>query len=335
MRIDSISGRRTALLLFVASALLAGCAPGINITRYAPSRHNLGASRTVAVIDVNGPPEATGVVHTELRDSIVRRRFFQLQQHVPQGIPLAIAPGTGQVYNIEEVRRVTPGDVYVRATVTRWDFREERIEEAPPEPEKPKHSANAVGTKNPSPLATSTYVKPQPKIFFVPEARVTVHFEVIDSASGRIVVSQPYSGDYKGDKYDPTASDRRPVPAPLLHGAAREAIDSFISEITPRTVTEKIELDDDEDALEPGIELCKRGQVDAAIRSFQSVLAKNPRSPGANYNLGVLLESRGEYAEAEKLYRKAHSLEQKSLYLDAIDDMRRRIRDEQALQRRL
>lgn len=331
MQIESLLERRWTLLFIAAALFATGCAPGIHITRYKPSRHNLGASRSMAVIHIEGPPESTGVVQSELRNAITAGRFFQLQPHVPQGIPLAIAPGSNQVYNIEEVRRVTPGDVYVRAHVTRWQFLEERIEEAPPEDKKPQHSAGAVGSTNQSP----TYTKPQPKVLFVPQARVGIHFQVIDSASGRIVVQDDYSGFVKGDKYDPLTSNRRPVPAPLLHQAARSAIHAFVADVTPRTVTEKIELDDDEDALEPGIEFCKRGLIDDAIRSFQSVLEKNPNSPGAHYNLGVLFESRGEYAEAERLYRKAYSLKKKSLYIDAINDMRARIRDEQALQRSL
>ncbi|MFN7133647.1 MAG: hypothetical protein ACK4N5_16340, partial [Myxococcales bacterium] len=110
------------MLLVVGGLFAAGCSPGIHITRFKPSRYNLGGSRSVAVVHVEGPPEATGVVHAELADGINRGRFYTHHRNVPAQVHMVVPPGSNQVANIDEIRAITPGDVYIRAHVTRWFF---------------------------------------------------------------------------------------------------------------------------------------------------------------------------------------------------------------------
>lgn len=54
------------------------------------------------------------------------------------------------------------------------------------------------------------------------------------------------------------------------------------------------------------------GQDDAAIQSFQVVLAQNPQQPDALFNLGMVLFGQSEFVQAEECFRR-------SLEIDAND----------------
>ncbi|MHC5064989.1 MAG: tetratricopeptide repeat protein [Planctomycetota bacterium] len=47
------------------------------------------------------------------------------------------------------------------------------------------------------------------------------------------------------------------------------------------------------------------GQDDAAIQSFQVVLAQNPQQPDALFNLGMVLFGRSEFVQAEECFRRS------------------------------
>ena len=305
--------RRVALaaLLALAGLTLTACAPGIFITRYRPSRYNLGATRRVAVLSIAGPPESVGVVMAELQQQMVHDAYYQVFNAMPQHVTLTILPGVTLVPNIGAVRASVPADVYIAAEVSRWQYSERELVE--------DSTQNGVKIR---------------KLYRVPQGRVGINFQVVHGANGKLVVMQEYFRDFEAQKYDPYTG-KRPYEADVIRSAAAEAVDHFLNDITPATVTDKIVLDNDEDTLKPGIELCKNGALDAAMASFQEVLKTNPNSPGATYNIGVLLEARGEYQQAEDAYRKASGLKKKSLYEDALEEMHRRVADEQSLQQQL
>lgn len=306
--------RRLSLAAALAVfALATACSPGIHITRYRPAPYNLGATRKVALLNIQGPPQAMGVVSSELSRQIIRDRYFQLYNTQPQTISVVVLPGATIVQNIDTVRTAVPAEVYVSAFVTRWDYAENEVTEE---------------------VQAENNVKYLRKLR-VPYASVAFQAQVIQAATGRVVVMREYAGHHEGPRYEPGREHPRVHPGEVLRHAAARAVDHFLNSITPATVNEKIVLDDEDKAVEPGIELCKKGALDAAMQAFEKVLAQNPSSAPATYNIAVLLESQGDYARADEMYRKAFGLQPKELYTRALQNMQRRIAEDQSLRQPL
>lgn len=114
--------------------------------------------------------------------------------------------------------------------------------------------------------------------------------------------------------------------------AAQRMARSFISDLQPYRVSIKVELDDEDSIVDPGLKLCEQGQFDAAYEAFADAVERSPRSAPALYNMGVLAESRGSYDEAESLVHRATELAPKPMYYSALERIRLSRRDAQALQ---
>lgn len=293
------------LFLVCAGVLVSACAPSLRVTRLKPSRVNLGATRSVAVLQVNGEPRAASQTIVELQRNVVDGRYYQLINAINRGILLPV--GGGNYVDVGYVRSQLQADVYLVASVLRSEFVEER--------------RTSTRTENGRSIDV---VKLHPKGY------ARVNFQVV-MADGRVVVFRDYVGEHEGAGYE--RQSRVSVRAnDYIDEAIRRAVAAFVADITPRRVVEYIELDDSEPALKPGIKLAQDGNLAAAESSWMQVLARQPRSAGATYNLGVLLETRGEFDEADAAYRKAIELSPKALYRDALRDMRRRLYEAQALQ---
>jgi tetratricopeptide (TPR) repeat protein len=288
--------RLLAAGLLLAATLFSACSPGINIRRPVPARYNLGVSRRLALIDVDGAPEARSRVADELRRQITQRGHFELYQAMDSGITLHI-PGTNARIELGDVRQRIPADLYMIA-----DVRDYRLEEIPPTE------------------------KTVPKVAGVAE----VTFQVVKS-DGRVVVADTYRAreekEVPKDRNYSDVGDLRPA-------AMDHAVADFLSDITPYFVSEKIQLDEDE-ILKPGIELADKGDLDGAKRSWDAVLASHPSHAGAVFNLGVILEVRGEFDAAAQTYKRAIGMQPKELYIQTLERLERRQADLRALEQRL
>ena len=70
-----------------------------------------------------------------------------------------------------------------------------------------------------------------------------------------------------------------------------------------------------------------------AFSAWGALLAQNPANAGALYNIGVLLETRGEFEQAAAHYNQAIQIFGKPLYREALENMNRRLAEAQSLNR--
>lgn len=110
---------------------------------------------------------------------------------------------------------------------------------------------------------------------------------------------------------------------------ARGIARAFIATLQPSRVVAKVELDDSDPITQPGIELCRDGQFEAAYLAFSEAATRAPKSAPVLYNLAVLAEARGEYDLAESMLTRAVSEDSKSLYFVALERVRRARKDTQ------
>lgn len=154
--------------------------------------------------------------------------------------------------------------------------------------------------------------------------RLDARIEIVEAANPSNVLY--------GDSYWATASAENAGEPEAMARAAQRMAGAFIADLRPYRVSVRVELDDDDPIVEPGLELCEEGQFDAAYSFFADTVARSPRSAPALYNYGVLAESRGSYDEAENVLMRAIELAQKPLYYTALERVRLSRRDAQALQ---
>jgi tetratricopeptide (TPR) repeat protein len=113
--------------------------------------------------------------------------------------------------------------------------------------------------------------------------------------------------------------------------AADMVSDHFVADLRPSRICNVVEMDDTDPSTATGIRLCECGQFDAAYTAFSDLAARAPDAAPILYDLAVLKESRGEYAEAESLLLKATKMDPKGIYYVALERVRAARRDAEAL----
>lgn len=119
----------------------------------------------------------------------------------------------------------------------------------------------------------------------------------------------------------------------MLREAIEDETRGFVEDITPRTISESIELDDS-GVLKAPVKQATDGDLAGAKAAFEALVAKDPNLAGAHYDLGVLAEVNGQFDLARQLYAKAAGLSSKSLYAEAAPKLERRLADGRAVQSR-
>ncbi len=271
----------------------------MSITRLAPAYFNLGNTKRVAVLQVNGDGYAVAQLVSRLQERIINDGYYQLVVATDRGATFVVNTQGGMI-EIGQVRAVIEADVYVNANITRYLYEELPIEE------------NKVKR-------------------YEPHSRVTVNFQVVKN-DGRVIVFRDYTGHQTGTKFDAGKSPTRDR-GQMLDSAIREAVGSFVYDITPRKVVETIVFDESDERFKPGIKLAEAGDLAGAERSWVGLITQDPTLAGALYNIGVLLETRGEFEQAAAHYTRAIDLFGKPLYRQALENMNRRLAESQSLDR--
>ncbi|MFZ5468815.1 MAG: tetratricopeptide repeat protein, partial [Myxococcota bacterium] len=155
--------------------------------------------------------------------------------------------------------------------------------------------------------------------------RLDVKLELLDAKNP--AAPPLYSATYWG-----TGSAKNLGEPEAMLRAAQRVAGVFLRDTRPSRVSAVVDLDDSDPITEPGIELCKSGQFEAAYAAFSDAVARAPQSAPALYNLAVLAEARGEYNEAESLLQRATAISPKPLYYSALERVRGAQQDAQAMQ---
>jgi hypothetical protein len=98
---------------------------------------------------------------------------------------------------------------------------------------------------------------------------------------------------------------------------ARAVLQQFLDDFTPVTASQTLEWDEDPSAAE-GLALAKKGDLAGAEAAW-----RRQATAAAHYNLGVLLESKGDPASALAEYAAAAAVSNEPRYVQALDGMKK------------
>jgi tetratricopeptide (TPR) repeat protein len=121
-------------------------------------------------------------------------------------------------------------------------------------------------------------------------------------------------------------------PEAMLRASQRVA-GRFLRDLQPNRISEEVVLDDDDEGVKVGVDLCKENHFDAAYSAFFDAVQRSPSSAPALYDLGVLTEARGDYDQAEELINRAIAIKPKKIYYRALERVHRAHRDADDLQK--
>jgi hypothetical protein len=157
---------------------------------------------------------------------------------------------------------------------------------------------------------------------------VTVRMRVVNATTGEILGTKEAHSEIQDDKCGDERAQLATVES-LVDQCVRFLADGDLANyLAPHFVQSKFELKDIkvkeyEKLGDQAGDAAENGQLDKSFTLYSAILKDDPYNDAAYYNIGVLHEVVGNYAEADTAYQKASSIRQDDDYTKAIDHCRR------------
>jgi tetratricopeptide (TPR) repeat protein len=261
--------------------------------------------KQLSIIQAEGRPGPRDQVVSEFRSQARARHYFQVRDRRVEGITVAVVGGAAELVDDGQGEPLTEDEIAVRVDVTGWDvdWRTEIVEK-----EKKDADGKVIG-------------KEKEEVGFY-EAEVVLSATLFTIAGKTFMAEGEYKSIARHDEQRDMA----------LREASRQAVSKLLADITPRSVTHDIQLDDEDKAQAAILKMAQDGNLKGALAEMRGYAAANPDNPSAAYNLAVLLDATGRHEEALVSYYHALSLDRpKRYYSQTRDECARRLANTQAL----
>ncbi len=176
--------------------------------------------------------------------------------------------------------------------------------------------------------------------YYTKKLPVTGNFSLIDQKSNRVIVGDSFSYSFDNkwrSSNSPSDAKAQAVSnEQILHGILEKVSREIVWAVSPHkeTVTRTLEKGSDK-SIRLGNKYLENNSPDQAILIWREVLEKSDDPEdiaAAHYNIGVVMEARGEFDKAKSMFEEANLLlPERELYIEA----RERVRKAEARQRRL
>lgn len=266
--------------------MFTACTSSLPIKTLEPGPVNLGATKQLSIVSGEGRRSARETVYNKVIEQARSRGYFTVDDRSEEGIEVKIAGRTATMEGGEQ--GLADDTVGLRIDVLEWDA-----------------SQNVRTSTKTDSKGNERTVETR-----MTEGEVVLAVTAFDKEGKTFIAEKEYVG--KASSSDKSVSEDT-----VIDRAAEDAVRRMLADITPKQVTRKVRLDDDEEAMEPFIETAQAGNIAQAITDLKAYREKNPNSSAAAYNLAVLTDATGDYDAALALYDKAMSLGNKDFYSKA------------------
>lgn len=279
-----ISGLAVAAIACLG--LFTACTSSLPIKTLEPGAVNLGATKQLDIVSGEGRRSARETVYNKIIEQARQRGYYTVADRSEEGIEVKIA---GRNVTLEGGEKgIDEGVVGLRIDVLEWDSKQ----------------------KTETVTKTDSKGREYSQDVRLIEGEVVLAVTAFDKDGKTYTAEKEYVGKYQ-------SSDRNTSEDTAIDAAAGDAVRRLLADITPREVTRKVRLDDDEEAMKPFIETAQAGNIAQAITDLKAYRESNPNSSAAAYNLAVLTDASGDYDAALALYDQAMSLGNKDFYSPA------------------
>jgi curli biogenesis system outer membrane secretion channel CsgG len=151
---------------------------------------------------------------------------------------------------------------------------------------------------------------------------VAVSFRVVDVETGKLLAVRSDSKSYASDKVIDGSTRTLKPEGEILNELSGSLAQTFVQTIAPHKVAERRMIEPGGGKIQEGRKFAQSGLWPEAAEAWTEAVRLMPKNPSAYYNLGLAHEVQGNLDEAENLVRKAISIQQKKLYIDALSRIR-------------
>jgi tetratricopeptide (TPR) repeat protein len=258
-----------------------------------PGAVSIGAARELVLVAGEGRRSAREFIGEALVRGARGQGYFTVTDRSAEGLSVRVA---GQRASVEGgTLALTPEQAGLRIDVLEWNAQRdvEAIRRLDPAG---KESVEEVPVMRGNALLAITLFDP----------------------SGRAILAET--------EYEGWASVAPDAPRDqAIEQAACAALASFLQDVTPRSVVQRVRLDDEDEGQEAILATAASGATAQAARDLEAYLAERPNNAAAAYNLAVLREAMGDFQPALELYDRALALGSKDYYVRARAGCARRL----------
>jgi len=333
------------VFLIILGLMVAGCSKKVLINVKKPAQYNVSDIKRVAVLDFNGPGESGRVVAGKFTNKLWRTQYFSVMerqelQKILEEHALQMS-GVIDDSTVVEFGRILGVDGLFVGDVTSYSVSEkrgsDRVKEKVWKGEYEKDDkGNFIYEKSSSgkKVKKKKYVEEFVRRSYINQsANVGVSFRLISVKTGEIRAGDSNSRSYSQKYY--LHKSKVPPKEGVLENLSDQVLDKFIPLITPYNVRVTKTFEEDNDAIDLGIDFAQKNLWDKARDIWQAEIQKDPANSAAHYNLGIAYEVFGELDKAEQHYDQALSIEPKELYMEALSGIRQRKVEQQKLMEQL
>lgn len=333
-----------SVIFLVLFFFVASCSKKVYVNVTKPAQYNVSDVKRLAVLDFNGPARAGANIATQFTNRLWKTQYFKIMERRElQKILDEHALQMSGIINDStavEFGKILGVDALIVGDIVSYEVQDKRGKEKVKEKVwKGDYETDAKGnvvfekTKFGQTKKKKYVEELVDKEYIQRSGNVSISFRMVSVETGEIRAGDTKSSTYS-KKFFPD-KDQLPTPESILNNLSEAVIEQFIPLITPYTVTVSKTFEEDNDAVDLGIEYAQKNLWDRAMKIWQDELASNPRNNAALYNMGLAYEVMGDFDKAEDYYNKALDIEPKDLYMEAVSNIRRRRIEQQNLEKQL
>lgn len=274
-----------SLALTLALSLSPACATTLAIRSMQPGAVPVGAAKHLVLLGGEGRRSAREFVGQALVQQCRAQGYFSFEDRSEAGLEVQVAGRQASVKGGKFT--LAPDQAGLRVDVLEWNADDEDEEI----------------------VRTDVNGKQYIERVRVMKGHALLAITLFDSA-GRAHLAET---EYEGWASTPVSAPRDES----IEAAARQAITSFLNDITPMQVVTRVRLDDEDDGQATILETAANGGTAQAAQDLEAYIQQNPNSASAAYNLAVLREAMGDFRSAMEWYDRAISLGGKDYYAKA------------------
>ena len=263
----------TAAVLLIGGSAFAGAAR-LSFQRRISATHDLGRAEQLAVVYAIGDTEKVNDFIGDYVDALERSGAFRIENAVDSNHH--VRPGD---VHFPDLRRSHPADVYIGVKRFNCTARE----------------MSAEGSERDN---GGERVK---RVHHWVDAACQARLDVMNP-DGKRLFSYAVRGEGTSPRAATLTADEREV---AYDQAARYAAIAAAEAITPRSVRESIELEENAPAFDEGYAMIEAGRLAEARALWEAAIQRHRDSASLHFNLGALCEAAGDLTAARDYYQSA------------------------------